>query len=72
MESLVRFEVVGERRINCSRCESRIGDGLRRLQGVDKVEASAETQRVSVTIDPARVTPDRVRAELAELGYEVA
>jgi copper chaperone CopZ len=69
---LLLLEVVGERRIDCERCESRIGDGLRRLHGVQKVEASADTQRISVTIDPARVTPDRVRGELAELGYQVA
>ncbi len=72
MENLVQFEVIGERKINCSRCESRIGDGLRRLRGVERVEASAETQRVLITIDPAQVTTDRVRAELAELGYQVA
>lgn len=71
MENL-QFEVVGERKINCSRCEARIGDGLRQLQGVENVQASAETQRVSVTIDPAQVSSDRLRTELEELGYKVA
>lgn len=71
MENL-QFEVVGERKINCSRCEARIGDGLRRLRGVENVQASAETQFVSVTIDPAQVAPDRLRAELEQLGYKVA
>lgn len=68
----LQFEVVGERKINCSRCEARIGDGLRRLRGVENVQASADTQRVSVTIDPAQVSSDRLRAELEELGYQVA
>lgn len=71
MENL-QFEVVGERKINCSRCEARIGDGLRRLRGVENVQASADTQRVSVTIDPAQVSSDRLRAELEELGYQLA
>lgn len=71
MESL-QFDVVGERKINCSRCEARIGDGLRRLPGVETVEASAETQRVSVTIDPAQVSSDRLRSELEDLGYQVS
>lgn len=71
MENL-QFEVVGERKIHCSRCEARIGDGLRRLRGVENVQASAETQRVSVTIDPAQVSSERLRTELAELGYQVA
>lgn len=68
----MQFEVVGERKINCSRCEARIGDGLRRLRGVENVQASADTQRVFVTIDPAQVGSDQLRAELEELGYKVA
>lgn len=71
MENL-QFEVVGERKINCSKCEARIGDGLRRLRGVENVQASAETQHVSVKIDPAQVSSDRLRTELEELGYKVA
>lgn len=68
----VQFEVVGERKINCSKCEARIGDGLRRLRGVENVQASAETQRVSITIDPGQVSSDRLRAEMEDLGYQVA
>lgn len=68
----IQYEVVGGRRINCARCEARIGDGLRRLPGVESVEASAETQRVSVSTDPAQTSEDRLRATLTELGYQLA
>lgn len=71
MRTTVQFEVIGKERIHCAGCESRIGFALRRLRGVQDVQASAETQRVSVAIDPGRVTTDEVRARLAQLGYQV-
>jgi len=69
--TVVQFEVVGEEKIHCAGCESRIATALRRLPGVEVVQASAETQRVSVTIDPARTSEDEVRARLEQLGYQV-
>lgn len=69
--TVVQFEVVGEEKIHCAGCETRIASALRRLPGVEEVRASAETQRVNVTIDPARTSEDEVRARLAQLGYQV-
>lgn len=71
MRSKVQFEVTGAPRIHCAACESRIGHALRRLPGVEDVQASAATQRVAVTIDPARVSADELRARLEQLGYQV-
>lgn len=68
---VVQFEVIGEERIHCAGCESRIATALRRLPGVDEVQASAETQRVKLAIDPARVSADEVRIRLEQLGYEI-
>ncbi len=67
--TVVQFEVAGEEKIYCASCESRIATALRRLPGVEEVQASAETQRVKLTIDPARVSADEVRARLEQLGY---
>lgn len=72
MKTTVQFEVIGEEKIHCAGCESRIGHALGRLPGVQDVQASAATQRVSVTIVTAQVTADEVRARLAQLGYQVA
>jgi copper chaperone CopZ len=41
------------------------------LPGVEEVQASAETQRVEVTIAPGQVSADEVRARLEQLGYQV-
>lgn len=72
MTNTIQFEVVGEEKIHCAGCESRIATVLRRLTGVKDVQASAETQRVRVAIDPARTSEDEVRARLAQLGYQTA
>lgn len=72
MEKLTEFLVTGERRINCSACESRIAHALQRLPGVTRVKASAETQRVTTFIEAlAPSGSEHVRARLEKLGYEV-
>lgn len=68
----MHFEVTGEEKIHCEGCESRIANALRRLPGVQDVQASAETQRVKVTIDAAKVSAEEVRARLAQIGYQTA
>jgi copper chaperone CopZ len=71
MTRTVDFRVVGEEQIHCTGCEQRIANALRRLPGVLRVLASAQSQRVAVTIDPAQVGPEQVRARLEQLGYQV-
>ena len=72
MTLTIQLEVIGEEKMHCAGCETRIGYALRRLSGVREVRASAETQQVSVTLDPALVSAEQVRARLRELGYQVA
>jgi copper chaperone CopZ len=71
MTDTVEFTVVGEDKIHCEGCEQRIGKALKRLPGVEGVEASAESQRVVATIDTDQVGADEVRDRLEFLGYEV-
>ncbi len=71
MAQTVTFTVAGEQKIRCAGCEERITNALRRLPGIQDVQASHETQRVAVTFDPARVSPDKVRAKLKQLGHQV-
>ncbi|MBA3477956.1 MAG: heavy-metal-associated domain-containing protein [Lautropia sp.] len=69
--TVVDFQVTGEEKIRCEGCESRIAAALGRLPGVERVQASAETQRVEVAIDPSAVGADKVREKLEQLGYQV-
>lgn len=71
MAQTENFTVSGEQKIHCAGCEERITNALRRLAGVQDAQASHDTQRVVVTFDPARVSPDKVKAMLQQLGYQV-
>jgi len=71
MARIVEFVVTGEDKLHCAGCEQRVGNAVRRLAGVQDVRASAETQQVVVTIDPAQVSPEQVREKLEQLGYQV-
>ncbi len=71
MADTAEFVVTGEQKIHCEGCEQRIDRALRRLSGVRSVEASAQSQRVVVEMDPELVGPEQVRERLDLLGYEV-
>lgn len=71
MTDTVEFTVVGTDKIHCEGCEQRINKALKRLPGVERVEASAESQRVVARIDTDQVRTDEVRDRLRFLGYEV-
>ena len=68
MTQTIDLTVTGDQPIHCASCEQRIGNGLRRLPGVQSVHASSKTQRVEVAIDPAQVSTEQVRAKLEQLG----
>lgn len=70
MSNTAEFVVTGEQKIHCEGCEQRIGRALKRLPGVGRVEASAESQRVIVEMDPEQVSPEQVHERLDLLGYE--
>ncbi len=71
MTRTVDLTVTGGLKIHCAGCEQRIGTALRSLSGVQEVQASAQSQRVKVTMDTAQVSVDQVRSKLEELGYAV-
>lgn len=68
----IELQVIGDQQIHCAGCEQRIGNALRRLPGVLDVRASARTQQVAVSFEPAEVGREQVRAKLEQLGYEAA
>lgn len=68
----VDFEVVGEEKMHCGGCETRVRFALSRMPGVQEVLASAKTQRIAVVINPDQVTPEQVQARLQDAGFEAA
>lgn len=55
--------------IHCAGCESSIESGLRRLDGVRRVEASHEDQRVTVRFDERRVDAGQLALHLEKMGF---
>jgi copper chaperone CopZ len=70
MVQTLEFVVMGEEKMHCAGCEQRVRNGLRRLPGVQEVQADATTQQVRVTVDPSQVGAEQVRAKLEQLGYQ--
>lgn len=60
------FEVVG---MTCGGCEAGVKVKVKKLAGVESVEASYEKGIARVAYDPAKVTPQQIIAAIEELGY---
>lgn len=71
MATNLEFNVSGEQKIHCASCEERITRALKRVPGIQSVQANAKSQSISVSIDPSRVTAEIVQTKLGEIGYEV-
>src|SRR5581483_3547888 len=71
MTQAINFTITGERKLNCHGCEHRVVTAVRRVPGIEVVQASVQTQQVAVSIDPMQVQPGQVREKLNQMGYEV-
>ena len=60
------FEVQG---MTCGGCEAGVKAKVKKLAGVESVEASYEQGTARVVYDPAKVTPEKIIAAIEELGY---
>lgn len=58
--------------ISCGHCVATVQTTVGALEGVERVQADAETKRVEVSYDPARVSLPQITAALGEAGYPVA
>lgn len=58
--------------ISCDHCVATVQEAVGALDGVDRVAADAETKRIEVAFDPARVSLPQIEATLSEAGYPVA
>lgn len=62
---------MGEQTMCCGSCERTVKLALSQLPGVHQVEASHNTQQITLTFDPQRLTLERIDQELTRLGYQV-
>ncbi len=66
------LEVVGEQRLHCEACQQRVERLLKGVQGVSKVRAQVETQRIEVLFDTNALDSAAITNRLAEAGYETS
>ena len=57
--------------ISCGHCVATVTEALTALDGVQRVEASADTQQVAVSFDSGRVSLPQIEAALGKAGYPV-
>src|SRR5260370_10741669 len=60
------FKVEG---MTCGGCEAGVRVKVKKLAGVEKVEASYEAKHARVSYDPRLLTPPRILEAIKELGY---
>lgn len=60
------FRVEG---MTCGGCEMAVKNVVKKLDGVEKVDASHRESQATVTYDSAKVTPAQIVAAIEKLGY---
>ena len=58
--------------MTCGGCENAVKRVLSMVEGVSNVTASHDANRVTLDIDPARVTRDAIKGAIERAGYRVA
>ncbi|MYL33702.1 copper chaperone CopZ [Pontibacillus yanchengensis] len=59
------------RGMTCDHCEKAVKGALEELNGVQGVEVSIDTNRVTVTYDDVYVSKEQMKSAIEEQGYDV-
>lgn len=65
------FQVIGARQMVCAGCTDRIERALKTLEGVRRVRADLDGQRIEVLFNAARIETQTLTARLEKIGYQV-
>ncbi len=55
--------------ISCAHCVSAVQNRVGNVEGVESVEASADTKKINISYDDDKVDLEKIQAELADEGY---
>jgi mercuric ion binding protein len=64
--SKTEFKVYG----NCGMCETTIEGSLNGQDGIGKADWDKETKLITVTYNPETIDEDKIKAKIAEVGYD--
>jgi copper chaperone len=57
--------------MHCKSCDILIGEALEEQEGVNSVESTFKTGKVTVTFDESKVTLDKIKTIIKDEGYKV-
>lgn len=56
--------------MHCENCENKIKGNLRFEKGIKEIQTSVPDQKVTVTYDPAKTTPEKLCKAFEKFGYK--
>mgnify|MGYP003235412416 CR=1 FL=1 len=60
----------GHPELECGKCENKVKENLRFVKGVKDIQASAETQKITVVYDADKTTVEKIQKSLEKIGYK--
>lgn len=57
--------------MSCSHCENAVKKAVGALDGVSAVTVDLKGKTVTVEYEDSKVSPDRIKSEIEDLGYTV-
>ncbi len=58
-------------RMSCASCAQIIEKALKKTEGVQEAHVNFATEKVALSYDPGRVTPEKIREVIEQTGYQV-
>lgn len=55
--------------ISCAHCVGAVKNRIGQLEGIEAVDASAETKLIDIAFDSEKISLEKIRAELEDEGY---
>lgn len=55
--------------ISCAHCVASVKNRVGQIDGVESVDANAETKLIDITFDGEKLNLEKIQAELADEGY---
>lgn len=56
--------------MKCEKCENHIKENLKFAKGIKEIQASSETQKVTITYDADKTTVENLQKELEKIGFK--
>ena len=58
--------------MSCMHCVGRVESGLKETDGILDAKVSLEEKKAEVSYDPEKITVDRIREKIGEIGYKAS